>query len=83
MVVGEVQLEESVMTVLVRHCENWSGLLKGLTPTNNENISILARSPRMKMMDSPCHLRQKLRRKERKLYKKNFFLVQGILGEFF
>ena len=46
MVVGEVQLEESVMTVLVSHCENWSGLLKGLTPTNNENISILARSPR-------------------------------------
>ena len=46
MVVGKVQLEDGVMTVLVKHCENWSGLLKGLTPTNNENISIIAHSPR-------------------------------------
>jgi error-prone DNA polymerase len=46
MIVGEVQVEENVMTVLVHHCENWSGLLKNLTATNNENISILARSPR-------------------------------------
>ena len=46
MIVGTVQVEEGVMTVLLQHCENWSGLLKVLTAANNENISILARSPR-------------------------------------
>lgn len=46
MIVGKVQVEEGVMCVLVQHCENWSGLLKNLTPRNNENVSVVARSPR-------------------------------------
>jgi len=73
MVVGEVQLEEGVMTVLVHHCENWTGLLKGLTPSNNENISILARSPRDENDGFPLPSQTKATQKRKKVVQEELF----------
>jgi len=73
MVVGEVQVEEGVTTVLVHHCENWSALLKGLTPTNNENISILARSPRDENDGFPLPSQTKVTEKRKKVIQEELF----------
>ncbi len=46
MVEGKLQKEGEVIHVIVRHCEDWSKLLRGLTATNNINIPALTFSPR-------------------------------------
>ena len=73
MIVGEVQVEENVMTVLVHHCENWSGLLKNLTPTNNESISILARSPRDENDGFPIPFQTRVTQKKKKVIQEELF----------
>jgi error-prone DNA polymerase len=73
MIVGAVQLEEGVMTVLVHHCENWSGLLKGLTPANNENIFILARSPRDENDGFPLPSQTRVTQKRKKVVQEELF----------
>lgn len=44
MVEGKLQKEGEVIHVIVRHCEDWSKLLRGLTVTDDENIPV-ATSP--------------------------------------
>jgi error-prone DNA polymerase len=73
MIVGEVQVEENVMTVLVRHCENWSGLLRNLTPANIENISILARSPRDENDGFPIPSQTIVTQKRKKVIQEELF----------
>ncbi len=44
MVEGKVQKQGEVIHVIVRHCEDWSKLLRGLTVTDNGNIPVLTLS---------------------------------------
>ncbi len=46
MVEGKLRKEGEVIHVIVRHCENWSKLLRGLTANKKEDIPVLALSPR-------------------------------------
>ncbi|MDQ6763273.1 MAG: error-prone DNA polymerase [Bacteroidota bacterium] len=46
MVAGKLQKEGEIIHVIVRHCEDWSKLLRGLTAANNENLPVLTLSPR-------------------------------------
>ena len=46
MVQGKLQKEGEVIHVIVRHCEDWSKLLRGLTATNKEDIPVNILSPR-------------------------------------
>ena len=46
MVEGKLQKEGEVIHVIVRHCEDWSKLLRTLTATNNEDLPVLTLSPR-------------------------------------
>ena len=73
MIVGTVQVEEGVMTVLLQHCENWSGLLKVLTAANNENISILARSPRDENDGFPLPSQTRVTQKRKKVIQEELF----------
>jgi error-prone DNA polymerase len=73
MAVGKVQIEDNVMHVIVEHCENWSGLLKGLTQTNNENISIVAHSPRDENDGFPLPSQIKVTQKRKKVIQEELF----------
>lgn len=44
MVEGKLQKEGKVIHVIVKHCEDWSKLLRGLTATNDHNIPVLTLS---------------------------------------
>ena len=46
MVEGKLQKEGEVIHVIVRHCEDWSKLLRNLTSTKKEDIPVLTLSPR-------------------------------------
>jgi error-prone DNA polymerase len=46
MVQGKLQKEGEVIHVIVRHCEDWSKLLKALTASQQEHIPVLTLSPR-------------------------------------
>lgn len=46
MVEGKLQKEGEVIHVIVRHCENWSKLLRGLSETKKENVPLLTLSSR-------------------------------------
>ena len=46
MVEGKLQKEGEVIHVIVKHCEDWSKLLKHLTKDKQENIPVVSLSPR-------------------------------------
>ncbi|PWT73521.1 MAG: error-prone DNA polymerase [Bacteroidetes bacterium] len=46
MVEGKVQKEGAVIHVIVRHCENWSKLLRDLTENNKLDVQVHSLSPR-------------------------------------
>ncbi len=43
---ASLQKEDEVIHVIVRHCENWSKLLRNLTSTKKEDIPVLSLSSR-------------------------------------
>jgi hypothetical protein len=55
------------------HCENWSGLFRGLTAANNENISILARSPRDENDGFPLPSQSRVTQKRKKVIQEELF----------
>jgi error-prone DNA polymerase len=58
MVEGKLQKEGEVIHVIVRHCENWSKLLGNLTSTKQEDIPVLALSPRDENDGTPFNEKQ-------------------------
>ena len=58
MVEGKLQKEGEVIHVIVRHCENWSKLLRNLTSTKQEDVPILALSPRDENDGTPFNEKQ-------------------------
>lgn len=62
MVEGKLQIEGEVIHVIVKHCYNFSKLLRQLTPSNNENLPILTLAyPDEKSIPAPQNKRSQVR----------------------
>jgi error-prone DNA polymerase len=59
MVEGKLQKQDKVIHVIVRHCENWSPLLRDLTIDNKLNVPVLTLSPRDEKDGSPFKTQNK------------------------
>ncbi|WP_153799486.1 error-prone DNA polymerase [Foetidibacter luteolus] len=72
MVEGKLQKEGEVIHVIVRHCEDWSKLLRSLTASNKESIPVLTLSPRDENDGFPFKAENK-RTQVRQVYQEELF----------